>query len=111
MLDPAGEKCDLHIRAAGIFLMQLELRKIRRLVALCHNEGANVDEDCILATRALKARTEASVSIRPRLFRVCRHTTNVVWRANAPCGVRRGSQSRACQEFLWLGTCATSGPR
>jgi hypothetical protein len=50
MLDPAGEKCDLHIRAAGIFLVQLELLKIQRLVALCHNEGANVDEDCVLAT-------------------------------------------------------------
>jgi hypothetical protein len=25
MLDPAGEKCDLHICAAGIFFMQLEL--------------------------------------------------------------------------------------
>ena len=50
MLDPARKKCDLHIRAAGIFLMQLELLEIRRLVALCHNEGANVDEDRILAT-------------------------------------------------------------
>ena len=50
MLDPASEKCDLHIRTAGIFLVQLELLKIRRLVALCHNEGANVDEDRILAT-------------------------------------------------------------
>src|SRR4029450_13045975 len=50
MLDPASEKCDLHIRTAGIFLMQLELLKIRRLVALCHNEGANVAEDRILAT-------------------------------------------------------------
>ena len=61
MLDPAGEKCDLHIRAAGIFSMQLELLKIHRLVALCHNEGANLDEDRILATHALKSRTEASV--------------------------------------------------
>ena len=50
MLDPAGQKCDLHIRAAGIFFMQLELIEIRRLVALCHNEGANVDEDRVLAT-------------------------------------------------------------
>jgi hypothetical protein len=50
MLDPAGEKCDLHIRAAGIFFMQLELLEIPRLVALCHNEGANVDEDRTLAT-------------------------------------------------------------
>ena len=91
MLDPAGQKCDLHIRAAGIFLMQLELLEIRRLVALCHNGGANVDEDFILATDALKARTEASVSIRPRLFRVCRRTTNAVWRATAPCEARRRS--------------------
>ena len=50
MLYPAGKKCDLHIRAAGILRMQLELLKIRRLVALCHNEGAILDEDRILAT-------------------------------------------------------------
>ena len=52
MFDSAGEKCDLHICAAGVFFMQLELLEIRRLVALCHNEGANVDEDRILATGA-----------------------------------------------------------
>ena len=50
MLDPVREKCDLHIRAAGIFLMQLELLKIQRLVALCHNEGPSVTEEPILAT-------------------------------------------------------------
>ena len=50
VLDPVSEKCDLHIRAAGIFLMQLELLKIRRLVALCHNEGAILDEERVLAT-------------------------------------------------------------
>jgi hypothetical protein len=88
MLDPAGKKCDLHICAAGIFLMQLELLEIRRLVALCHNEGANLDEDRILATHALKPRA-ASVSIMPRRLRVCRRTTNAVWRATAPCGARR----------------------
>ena len=51
MLDPAGEKCDLHIRAAGIFVMQLELLEIRRLVAVSHNEGPIVTEEAILATR------------------------------------------------------------
>ena len=51
VLDPAGKECDLHIRAAGILFMQLELLEIRRLVALCHNEGANLDEDRVLATR------------------------------------------------------------
>jgi hypothetical protein len=50
MLDPVREKCDLHIRAAGIFFMQLELLEIQRLVALSHNEGATVDEESIFAT-------------------------------------------------------------
>jgi hypothetical protein len=50
MLDPVREKCDLHIRAAGIFVMQLELLEIQRLVALCHNEGPTVAEEPILAT-------------------------------------------------------------
>ena len=50
MLDPVREKCDLHIRAAGIFIMQLEFLEIRRLVALSHNEGATVDEESIFAT-------------------------------------------------------------
>jgi hypothetical protein len=61
MLDPVSEKCDLHIRAAGIFLMQLELLKIRRLVALCHNEGANVDEERVLATVGAPSSGHATV--------------------------------------------------
>ena len=50
MLDPVREKCDLHIRAAGIFIMQLELLEIRRLVALSHNEAPIVAEEPIFAT-------------------------------------------------------------
>lgn len=50
MLDPASEKCDLHIRAAGIFVMQLKLLETRRLAALCHNEAPTLDEEPILAT-------------------------------------------------------------
>ena len=50
MLDPVRKECDLHIRAAGISIMQLELLEIRRLVALSHNEGATVDEESIFAT-------------------------------------------------------------
>ena len=50
MLDPAGEKCDLYIRAAGIFVMQLELLEIQRLVALSHNEGPIVTWEAIFAT-------------------------------------------------------------
>jgi len=50
MLDPAGKKCDLHIRAAGVFVMQLKLLKTHRFGALCHNEAPIVDEERILAT-------------------------------------------------------------
>ena len=50
MLDPVREKCHLHIRAAGIFIMQLELLEIRRLVALSHNEAPIVAEEAIFAT-------------------------------------------------------------
>ena len=50
MLDPAGKKCDLHIRAASIFFMQLELLEIRRLVAFSHNEAPIVAEESIFAT-------------------------------------------------------------
>ena len=50
MLDSVREKCDLHIRAAGIFVMQLELLEIRRLVALSHNEAPIVAEEPVLAT-------------------------------------------------------------
>jgi hypothetical protein len=52
MLDPVREKCDLHIRAARIFFMQLEALKVCRLIALCHNEAGNLDEDRALATTA-----------------------------------------------------------
>ena len=50
MLDPVREKCDLHIRAAGILVMQLELLEIQRLVAFSHNEGPIVAEEPIFAT-------------------------------------------------------------
>jgi hypothetical protein len=55
MLDPMREKCDLHIRAASIFVMQLELLEIRRLVALGHNEAPIVAKERVFAT----ARTAA----------------------------------------------------
>ena len=50
MLDPMREKCHLHIRAPRIFIVQLELLEIRRLVALCHNEAPIVAEEPIFAT-------------------------------------------------------------
>ena len=92
MLDPMREKCHLHIRAARIFIMQLELLKIRRLVALCHNEGANLDEDRVLATHALKRPRGGICVIRmPYLFRVCHRTKDAVSHATEPCGARRRS--------------------
>jgi hypothetical protein len=50
MLDPASQKCDLHVCAAGIFIMQLELLEIQHLVALSHNEGATLVAEWIFAT-------------------------------------------------------------
>ena len=74
MLDPAGEKCDLHVRAAGIFVMQLELLEIQRLVALCHNEGRIVTEEPIFATaQTSRARISRRV-VKLDPFRACRHT-------------------------------------
>ena len=74
MLDSAGKKRDLHIRAAGIFFMQLELLEVRRLVALCHNEGPIVAEEPILATaqtsRACIRRRVLGLDV----FPVCRRT-------------------------------------
>ena len=75
MLDPVREKCDLHIRAAGILVMQLELLEIQRLVALSHNEGATVDEESIFAT-AQRGAGSAWIGFAPTLdaFPVCRRT-------------------------------------
>jgi hypothetical protein len=73
MLDPAGEKCDLHIRAAGVFVMQLELLEIRRLVALCHNEAPIVAEEPILATALANSNVSRWVS-KLNVFPVCRRT-------------------------------------
>jgi hypothetical protein len=50
MLDPAGEKCDLHICTASIFFMQLELLEAQRLRALCHLGAPIVSEERTLAT-------------------------------------------------------------
>ena len=61
MLDSVRQKCDLHIRAAGIFIMQLELLEIQRLVTLSHNEGPIVAEEVIFATAQLPAPPLAGV--------------------------------------------------
>ena len=50
MLNPVRQKRDLHIRAAGIFVMQLELLEIHRLVTVSHNEEPIVAEEPIFAT-------------------------------------------------------------
>jgi len=50
MLDPAREKCDLHICTARILFMQLELLEAQRLRALCHYEVPTLNEERTLAT-------------------------------------------------------------
>jgi hypothetical protein len=70
MLDPVREKCDLHIRAAGIFVMQLELLEIQRLVALSHNEAPIVAEEPIFATAQALNSGGARLSHSSRRLRV-----------------------------------------
>ena len=74
MLDPVREKCDLHIRAAGIFIMQLELLEIRRLVALSHNEAPIVAEEPIFATAQTSRACISRSVLKPDVFPVCRRT-------------------------------------
>jgi hypothetical protein len=74
MLDSAGEKCDLHIRAAGIFVMQLELLEIQRLVALSHNEGPIVAEEPIFATAQTRCARLRWHVLKLDAFRVSRRT-------------------------------------
>jgi hypothetical protein len=74
MLDPVREKCDLHIRAAGIVVMQLELLEIRRLVALGHNEAPIVAEEPIFATAQTSRACVSRSVLKPDVFPVCRRT-------------------------------------
>ena len=74
MLDSVREKCDLHIRAAGIFVMQLELLEIRRLVALGHNEAPIVAEEPIFATAQTSRACNQSRVLKLDAFPVCRRT-------------------------------------
>lgn len=74
MLDPVREKCDLHIRAASIFFMQLELLEIRRLVALSHNEAPIVAEEPIFATAQTGRACNQSRVLKLDAFPVCRRT-------------------------------------
>jgi hypothetical protein len=68
MLNPAGEKCNLHIRTARIFIMQLELLEVQRFRALCHLETPTLNEEPTLATDTLSwsAGTNAAPFPRPR---------------------------------------------
>ncbi len=74
MLDSAGEKCDLHIRAAGIFVMQLELLEIRRLVALSHNEAPIVAEEPMFATAQTSRACSSRCVLKLDALLVCRRT-------------------------------------
>src|SRR5205085_6900885 len=50
--DPAGEKCDLHVRAAGILLVELELLHVHRVTAFCHKRAGIVGEESAFASAA-----------------------------------------------------------
>ena len=74
MLDAVREKRDLHIRAAGIFVMQLELLETHRFGALCHNEGPIVTEEPILATVQRSRACIGRRVLKLDAFPVCRRT-------------------------------------
>ena len=74
MLDPVREKCDLHICAVDIVVMQLELLEIRRLVALSHNESPIVAEEPIFATAQTGRACNQSRVLKLDAFPVCRRT-------------------------------------
>ena len=74
MLDPVREKCDLHIRAAGIFVMQLELFEIQRLVALSHNEAPILTEELIFATAQARCACISRRLLKPDGLPVCHRT-------------------------------------
>jgi hypothetical protein len=42
--DPLSEECDLHVRAPGIFFVELELLNIHCVTACCHKRSRTVDE-------------------------------------------------------------------
>ena len=94
MLDPAGKKCDLHICTAGIFVMQLELLEVRRLVALSHNEGPIVDEESIFAT------AQPAFASKRNGFPVCRRTKGSAFRANGLPGGHERLRQRIWAENL-----------
>jgi hypothetical protein len=64
----------LHIRAAGIFIMQLELLEIQRLVALSHNEAPIVAEEPIFATAQTGRAGPTWRVLKLDVFLVCRRT-------------------------------------
>jgi hypothetical protein len=39
--NPAGETRNLHVRAAGVPLMELELLHVHRVTAFCHKRSAH----------------------------------------------------------------------
>ena len=51
--DPAGQKCDLHVRAASVFIVELELLHVHRVTAFCHKRAGSVGEEWALASGSL----------------------------------------------------------
>src|SRR5438270_14087309 len=70
MLDPAREKCNLHIRAARIFFMQLELRDAQRFCAIRPKRSANCRRRrCFRKSRCCELSTAAANGLSESSFR------------------------------------------
>jgi hypothetical protein len=108
MLDPVREKCDLHIRAAGIVVMQLELLEIRRLVALGHNEAPIVAEEPIFATAQTSRACSSRCVLKLDVFPVCRRTKGRALHGNGRRADRGRLRQRTRAKNVSQDTCAIS---
>ena len=61
--DPAGKERNLHIRAAGVLLVELKLLHVHRVTAICHKRVRILDEERVLARGVFCAGPAAPIII------------------------------------------------
>src|SRR3954467_11200002 len=61
--DPASEERDLHIGAACILFVELELLHVHRVTAFCHKRAGSVGEEWALASASLPSWAEAKAAL------------------------------------------------
>ena len=70
--DPAGEERNLHIRAAGVLLVELKLLHVHRVTAICHKRVRIVGEEHVLARGVLPGdRMRIAQRVQAREWFIC----------------------------------------